>query len=229
MKKLLLIMGILLLALLPSIPISGAPNTSSNKYAVIVGNDSKQSGYPVYGSTCARLLQSILKDNAFMQRNIKMLLNSRATKQDIIDGLNWLRSVETPSSEVIVAFFGHGGSTGILLSDSVITHKEIKGLAPIQSLKQLIIIDTCASGGAIIEGIDGITLSAPNRIVLTSVSGEVGTSTYSGHLTDWCRGVLLKGIKEGMADWNNDGKVSIQEAARFQGGISDNYGQEFFL
>jgi hypothetical protein len=219
MKNLFIIVILILLF----IPIPA--QAQSDKYAVILSYDS-QGSTKIWASSCARLLKDVLRDNGFAQKNI--FIDTRATQDDLLEAIDWLKTVE--ASEIVVGIFGHGGGTGIVLKDSWISHYELKGLlSGLESEKQLIIIDTCGSGGAIIGGMDGISLNATNRIVLTSTSFESESSVFSGHLTDWTRAVLAWGLKEGNADFNGDGKVSIEEAGSVKGLISDGYEGEFFL
>jgi hypothetical protein len=204
--------------------------TSVKKYAVVVGNDAKSTA-PINGSSCARVMLSLLRDAGFSSENIVFLTNAKATKQNVVNALSWLNSVDTPDAEIVIAFFGHGGGLGLALYDSGISHKEIGSLSPVNSQKQLIVIDTCGSGGAVIAGADSFSLSAPNRIVLTSTCCEIDSSIHTSQLDLWTEGFLLDGIKYGLADVNGDGKVSIQEAKAYHsyGLMSDNYGTAFFL
>lgn len=216
---------ILLTTMLPNIVVG----QELNKYAVIVSYDGK-GDCRIWASTCARLLRDILKENGFSHKNIKFLSGSKSTKENTIDAISWLKDIERADSEVVVAFFGHGSATFVLACNPGLMHEEIRDLlADLDSQKQLVIIDTCGSAGAIIEGRDGITLNATNRIVLTSTVTENESSIFSWHLTNWSRAVLLRGLKEGNADFNGDGLVSIEEAASRKGGISDEYEGEFFL
>jgi len=220
MKKLIVILALLLM--LP-IPVMG----QSSKYALIVSyNGHKDSR--IWASACARLLRDVLIDNGFRQKDIIFL--NRVSREDVVDAVNLLKDKEGAGDTVVVAFFGHGGATGVCLYKSSISHAEIGNLlSELDSGKQLVIIDTCGSGGAIIGGYDGITLNATNRIVLTSTKAENESSVFTGHLTDWSRVVFEWGFKKGNADFNGDGFVSVQEAGSVKGGISDGYGEEFFL
>lgn len=220
MKRIILVI-LLILVLIPC-----QVSAQTDKYALIISYDNK-GDCRVFASTCARLLKDVLTDNGFSQKNIKFLNGNKATKTNIIEAVNLLNEVE---SEIVVAFFGHGSATHVMLKGLAISHIEIRDLlSNLQSQKQLIIIDTCGSAGAILAGKDGVTLNATNRIVLTSTVSEKESSIFSWHLTNWCHAVLRWGLLEGNADFNGDGKVSIQEAATLKGGISDGYGQEFFL
>ena len=215
MKKVILF-AICLLLLIP-MPVYASPN----KYALIVSYDGHKESR-IWASTCARLLRDVLVDNGYRQKDIIFLNNNKATKENVIEEINSL------SGEVVVAFFGHGGATGIGLHKSWLSHTELRNLlSNLDSEKQLIIIDTCGSGGAIIEGYDGVVLNKTNRIVLTSTVFENESSVFTGHLTDWSRAVFEWGFEN--ADFNGDGVVSVEEAGSVKGGMSDGYEGEFFL
>lgn len=227
MKRLISIGLILALLMMGILPISVSSQPTTTKYAVIMAYDGSRS-CKIWASTCARQLDRVLKDNGFSPKNIR--IDTRATQGNLIEAIDWLKGVEDSHSEVVVAFFGHGSATAIGLRLRSVLHSEVRDLLScLESQKQLVIIDTCGSAGAILEGRDGVTLSAPNRIVLTSTEHELESSVFTGHLTDWTWAVLVWSLKEGKADFNGDGRVSIQEAGSVKGGISDGYGQEFFL
>jgi hypothetical protein len=216
--------------------ITSAQVNTSNKYAVIIGNDARQGSMPVTGSSCAKLLKRMLMDAGFASKNIKVLLNKQSTLQACDNALAWL-SQAPADSEIVFAIFGHGGPCGCAVYGGALTHTAIRDLlAPSQSQKQLIIVDTCGSAGAIIPGIDGATLCAPNRIVATAGSVEEESSIPTAKYTEWVEAFLINDIIHGGADLNGDGKVSIQEAYKqeqtylmWHGLMCDNYGQEFFL
>ena len=207
-------------------------NTSENKYAIIVGiSHSEGSGsYHVNGDNTARLLASILKNDGWSMKNIELLTNRQATSQAVSDAIAWLKSVEDEDSTVVIMFACHGNASAVKLWDVLLSHECIKDyLSDLKSRKQLVIIATCHSGGAVYEGMDGISLAQTNRIVISSCSeGTVDPCTH--RYTRWAEAFLLEGIKEGKADTNGDGKVSIQEAFKYAGSrMSDLYGEEFYF
>ena len=207
-------------------------DVSANKYAVIVGISHSKGGsnYKVNGDNTARLLVSILKNAGWKMKNIKLLTNRQATNQAISDAIAWLKSIENENSTIVIMFACHGNATGVKLWDLVLSHKRIKNdLLNLKSKKQLVIIATCHSGGAVYEGSDGISLAQINRIVISSCAEET-VDPCTHHYTRWAEAFLLRGIKESKADANKDGKVSIQEAFEYAGSrMSDLYGQEFYF
>ena len=210
-----------------------AKESANSNYGVLIGiSHSQASGgkVQVNGDNTARLMASILKNAGWDRKNIKLLTNRQATHQAVLDAVDWLKTIESEGSTIVVMFACHGASTGVRLWDMMLPHRYIKDyLSALKSQKQLVIIATCQSGGAVIEGFDGITLAEENRIVITSCS-EGTVDPCTARYTRWAEAFLLQGIKEGKADANGDGRVSIQEAFKYAGSrMLDNYGQEFYL
>lgn len=209
------------------------PKERNNRYAVVVGiSHSEATGgrVQVNGDNTARLMVSILRDAGWSRKNIKLLTNRQATKQAVLDNIDWLKSVEDEDSTVVVFFACHGNATGVKVWDAMLSHRAIRDyLSSLRSQKQLVVVATCQSGGAVEPGFDGITLGEPHRIVVASC-GERVVDPCTHRYTRWAERFLLNGMKRGKADVNGDGLVSIQEAHEYGGGkMSDNYGQEFFL
>jgi len=222
MKKVIAV-GIILILLATMLP-SVAMGQEPSKHAIIIA-DNSHGQCKIWATTCGRLMKDVLREYDWSNKEITLLFNSKATKENIIEAVNKVKDVD----EVVVAFFGHGSWNYVALHGPGIWHYEIRDLLlELNSEKQLVIIDTCKSWGAITPGRDGVTLSATNRIVLTSTVSENESSIYSWHLTVWCRSVLKWGLLEGKADFNGDGAVSIEEAGSLKG-ISDGYEGEFFL
>ena len=178
---------------------------------------------------------SVLRDAGFASKNIKVLTNKQATKQAFIDAIDWLKSVENAGSKIVVYIVCHGLAESICLYDTAVTHRWVRDLLSFKSHKQLVILDSCHSGGAVEPAEDGVTWAAPYRLLMSSASIELSTYTTAKY-TRWSEAFILDGIKRGLADANEDGKVSMEEAFDYakhhalSGGlISDNYGSDFFL
>jgi hypothetical protein len=212
------------------------------KYAILMGISHSPSGpqgrVKVNGDNQVRLMKRILQNAGWGNKNIKMKTNRQATFQNFLNMLNWLEDEEDADSTVVIMFACHGASTGVRLWDQMMPHRYIRDyLAHLKSQKQLIIISTCQSGGALVEGFDGITLCKPNRIVVTSCD-ERAVDPVTAKYTRWSEAFLYHALKECEADANCDGRVSIQEAAAYTHLVSpyfpgtridDQYGQEFYL
>ncbi len=161
--------------------------------------------------------------------NIKLLLNENATKQDIKNAITiWLDEKEDENDIVIYYFSGHSWKVPItkrkygntytfpydisnnLFSEDKITDKELDSwLDELESKHMALIMDTCYSGRmrALVQP-GRILLAAGGKRILCPVSGDVtlGTGIFSFF--------LMQGF-DGVADINNDGWVTAEEAFRY--------------
>lgn len=160
----------------------------------------------------------------------KTLTDAQATKDDILDGLEWLRK-ETTSKDVAMVFLaGHGVNdqngvyyflpvnanpdklmrTGVAFSDIKTTVSTLAG-------KTLAFIDTCHSGNVMgtrrgladITGVVNELASAENgAVVFASSTGN----QFSLENSSWNNGAFTKALVEGLggkADYAGKGTISI--------------------
>jgi WD40 repeat protein len=161
----------------------------------------------------------------------KAVVNDEATKDEILDGLDWIRK-ETTSNDVAMIFFaGHGVNdqnnyyyfcphnvdperllrTGVAFSDIKNTISAIAG-------KALFFVDTCHSGnsvglatrrgGADINIVINELSSAQNGAVVFSASTG---SESSYERAEWSNGAFTKALLEGLggaADFLNKGRIT---------------------
>ena len=163
------------------------------------------------------------------EENIKILLNENATKENIKDSIvNWLDERETENDFVVYYFAGHSLKMPILkrnlghtysfpynitdfeYSEDKITDDELASwLDELESNHQTLILDTCYSGKM-------ISLRQKNRVMLTAggkhfFCGVDESDTLGSNIFTF---FLLQGFK-GLADINNDGWVTSEEAFRY--------------
>jgi WD40 repeat protein len=164
---------------------------------------------------------------------VKVLTNAQATKDEILDGLDWIRK-ETTSKDVAMVFFaGHGlndqnGSyyflpfntdlqrllrTGVPFTDIRTTVQSLAG-------KTLFFIDTCHSGNVLgdskrrslasdLNGVVNELASAANGAVVFAASTG---NQYSLENKSWNNGAFTKALVEGIAgkaDYTGKGKITI--------------------
>lgn len=160
----------------------------------------------------------------------KTLTDAQATKDEVLDGLEWLRK-ETTSKDVAMVFLaGHGVNdqngvyyflpvnanpdklmrTGVAFSDIKTTVSTLAG-------KTLAFIDTCHSGTVMgtrrgladIAGVVNELASAENgAVVFASSTGN----QFSLENTAWGNGAFTKALVEGLsgkADYAGKGTISI--------------------
>lgn len=162
---------------------------------------------------------------------VKLLTNEKATKDDVLDGLDWIRQ-ETTSNDVAMVFFaGHGVNdqnnyyyfcpynvdpsrllrTGVAFSDIKKTVSAIAG-------KALFFVDSCHSGNAIglaarrgpldINIVINELSSAENGVVVFSASTG---SESSYEREEWNNGAFTKALVEGLggaASIGNTGRIT---------------------
>jgi len=170
------------------------------------------------------------KGRLYRDVTAKILTDGEATKDDILDGLDWLRK-ETTSKDVAMLFLaGHGVNdtngiyyflptnanpdkllrTGVVFSDIKNTLASIAG-------KTLFFVDTCHSGNimgarrgvADINAVVNELASAENgAVVFASSTGK----QYSLEDDAWGNGAFTKALVEGLsgkADYSGKGTISI--------------------
>lgn len=175
---------------------------------------------------------AILKQKTGIYRDVvvKTITDERATKDNVLDGLEWLQK-ETTSKDVAMLFIaGHGVNdpSGIyyFLPVNVNTEKLKRTGVPFSDIKNTVVslagktimfIDTCHSGNimgarrgvADITGIVNELSSAENgAVVFASSTGN----QYSLENAKWGNGAFTKALIEGIggkADYLGKGKITI--------------------
>jgi WD40 repeat protein len=161
---------------------------------------------------------------------VKILTDEKATKDEILDGLDWIQK-ETTSKDVAMVFFsGHGVNdpggvyyylpvnvdigkvkrTGVMFADIKNTVNSLAG-------KALFFIDTCHAGSVMgtrrgqadITAVVNELSSAENGVVVFASSTG---NQYSLEDASWGNGAFTKALVEGIngkADYTGSGKVSV--------------------
>lgn len=160
---------------------------------------------------------------------VKLLTDEKATKDEILDGLDWLQK-ETTSKDVAMLFIaGHGinDSAGIYyflpqnadlekLKRTAVAFSDIKNTVSSIAGKVVMFVDTCHSGGVMgkravtdITGVINELTSAENGVVVfASSTGR----QYSLEDPQWQNGAFTKAVVEGLkgkADLLGKGKITI--------------------
>jgi hypothetical protein len=176
--------------------------------------------------------EAIQKQKGELYRDvaIKLLANEKATKDEILDGLDWIQK-ETTSKDVAIVFLaGHGvndpGGLYYFLPVNVNTEKlkrtgtpfsDIKNTIASLTGKTIVFLDTCHSGnimgkrrGALdTTGIvNELTSAESGAVVFASSTGN----QYSVEDPAWKNGAFTKALLEGIsgkADYSGKGKITI--------------------
>jgi len=164
---------------------------------------------------------------------VKILADADATKDEILDGLDWIRK-ETTSKDVAMVFFaGHGINdqngayyflphntdvqrllrTGVPFTDIKTTVQSLAG-------KTLFFIDTCHSGNVLGDTRRRDLASDLNGVVNELASAENGAVVFAASTgnqsslenKNWNNGAFTKALVEGIlgrADYTGKGKITI--------------------
>jgi WD40 repeat protein len=176
--------------------------------------------------------ESLLKEKGGLYRDVvvKVLTDEKATKDEIIDGFEWI-SKETTSNDVAMVFLaGHGinDSGGVYyflpvnanlerLRRTGVPFMEMKNTVTSLAGKTILFIDTCHAGNVMgaravapdITGIVNELASAENgAVVFASSTGK----QYSFEDPTWGNGAFTKAAVEGIngkADYTGKGKITV--------------------
>jgi hypothetical protein len=176
--------------------------------------------------------ESFLKQRGGLYRDVvvRMLIDRKATRDEIIDGFDWI-SKETTSKDVALVFLaGHGinDSGGVYyylpvnadlekLRRTAVPFTDMKNTVASLAGKTILFIDTCHAGNvmgarAIAPDITGVVnelASAENgAVVFASSTGK----QYSFEDPNWGNGAFTKAVVEGIngkADYTGKGKITI--------------------
>jgi WD40 repeat protein len=170
------------------------------------------------------------KDKLYRDVVVKLLTDEKATKDEILDGLDWL-SKETTSKDLAMVFLaGHGvnDQSGIYyflpvnanpekLKRTGVAFSDIKNTVASLAGKTIVFVDTCHSGNimgarrgvADITGVVNELASAESGVVVfASSTGR----QYSLEDPSWGNGAFTKALVEGIsgrADYVGKGKITI--------------------
>lgn len=188
----------------------------------------------------ATALRDILVDPqrcAYPANQVKLLTESQATRQGILDGLDWLSTQVQDDTEgaVVVYFSGHGGlmpayhlipfdyNAQDLASTAVSGVELTEKLRAIRAQKLLILLDCCHAGGiADAKGPSFVKSPVPPELnkVLTAGSGRVVIASSRGDeysYTGTPYSVFTQALREGLAGYGaseRDGWLCLRRRCR---------------
>ena len=161
---------------------------------------------------------------------MKTLTNSDATKDNILDALDWLNSEATQRDVAIIFIAGHGvnddyGKYYFLNHEANLERLRRTALKWIEfedtlnnlPSKVILLADTCHSGNItgtrrdMTSAIKSIVNAGTGQVIMTATTGN----GYSYEEKSWGHGAFTKALIEGLgdhkADYDEDGSVSIKE------------------
>ncbi len=176
---------------------------------------------------------AVQKQKGGMYRDVvvKTLSDAQATKDDILDGLDWLKKEVTARDVGIIFIAGHGvnDSTGNYyylpqnadpdkLMRTGVTFSDIKNTLASLAGKALLFVDTCHSGNVmgsrrggsadINAVVNELASSENGAVVFASSTGK----QYSLEDDNWGNGAFTKALVEGIsgkADYGGKGRITV--------------------
>ena len=161
---------------------------------------------------------------------VKLLTDETATRDEIVDGLDWIRK-ETTSKDVAIVFLaGHGvnDKNGIYyflpvntdldkLMRTAVPFSDIKNTIASLAGKTVLFVDTCHAGNVLGKRRGGVDLTGFVNELASAENGAVVFASSTGRqysLEDpaWGNGAFTKAVVEGLSgktDYNKKGKITI--------------------
>jgi hypothetical protein len=141
--------------------------------------------------------------------NASKLYRGRSTAQNISREMDRMAAAVKPNDQVVIILIGHGSGEGEDTKFNIpgpdLTAREFNAMANRFNAERLAFLDlTTGSGDAL------PILSLPNRIVITSTK-----SAYERNESQFPRFFVEALTKDGAADVDKDGRVSLLEAYRY--------------
>ncbi len=168
----------------------------------------------------------------YRQATVKVLTDDGATKDDILDGLEWLQK-ETTSKDVAIIFMaGHGmnDSSGIYyylpvnidlekLKRTGVAFSDIKNTMSSLAGKAVLFVDTCHAGNVMGKRRAVADINAVVNELASAENGAVVFASSTGRQSSledeaWGNGAFTKALVEGIggkADYKGDGRITINE------------------
>ena len=171
----------------------------------------------VAGAADARVVRDVLLRSGWRSDHIRLLTDGAATGQALRDGLAWLADRSGPETFSLVHYSGHvkqrDGHEYLWPVDNAF----VSDTALVQAMRTVQGVSWTSVSGCEADGFDD-GLSGPTR--LFTASSEVDEKSYEH--PDWgmsvWTGVLWdQGLRDRQGDTDGDGRVSVQEAARWAG------------
>ena len=215
---------------------AGGFSAKPRLYVLAVGvgayqNPALRLGFPAKDAADFASAMKAQKDRLYREVEARVLTDAGASRDEIMDGLEWVQRQTTAKDVAAVFFAGHGVNdstgtyyflpvgadperlkrTGVPYTDVVTTLRAIPG-------KALFFIDTCHSGNILggrrgagdVNAMVNELASADNgAVVFTASTG----SQYSLENAEWKNGAFTKALVEGLggaADYQKNGRITLK-------------------
>lgn len=189
----------------------------ADRWALVIGVTDYRSPVKdtVAGAADARLVRDVLLRNGWRADRIRLLTDGAATGSAVRAGLAWLAERSGPETFSLVHYSGHvkqrGGHEYLWPADNDF----LSDSALVTAVRRLRGPSWTSISGCEADGFDD-GLSSRQRLFTASSAvdeksyehPEWGTSVWTGIL-------FAQGLRDGDADRDGDGRVSVQDAARW--------------
>lgn len=224
-------------------PAGAAPKPKLYVLAVGVGDYEKVRPRLKYPAKDAQDFAEVMKRQAgglYREVEVKLLTDAKATKDEILDGLEWLQKQVTGRDMGMMFLAGHGVNdpTGIFyylpvntdpnrLKRTGLVYTDIKNTLSALAGKAVFFVDACHSGNVLGEGRRGNTdLTAVVNELASAENGVVVFSSstgreYSLEYPSWENGAFTKALVEGLS-----GKAAEPKSGRVTHAMLDFYVSE---
>ena len=190
-----------------------------------------------YGAIDAQSVAEVLKKGGsrlFRKVEERVLTDTRATRREILKGLEWMKSQMTQRDVGLVFFAGHGAKdvNGVFylvpvecdpeeLSVSGVSEDQIKRYCQSIPGRLILLLDAChtgAMGGDKRRSLEGLTDNLVRDLVTDDYGVTVMCSAmgreYAQEEESWGHGAFTLALIEGLqgkADYDHDGTVYLNE------------------
>ena len=198
---------VLLILTVSLVPISPVSADNLDKWAVVVG---VEGGGATHLDNDAQDFANVLVSRyGYQSSRMQLLLNGAATKSAVLGALDWLISQETNESCVAVFFSCHGDYHKVFLSDAALADTELAAkLTQLETKKVVVVVVACRSGSFL-----DISGSVPGGILITACTADEATYDVENYQnTIFVYNFVDKGMAQGLADSNQDGNITVEEA-----------------
>ena len=215
-----------------------------NSYALIIGIDKYENVQKLaYAADDALAMQEMLIESFnFSSENITLLLDEKASKDNIIKEFSNIAFKAQESDRVLIFFAGHGetmelpegGQMGYLipvngdadnLYYSSIAMDELKRLALMSKAKHMLYLVDACYGGIAAVGSRSLSTNSLNYIekIVSDQGRQIITAGGKGEQviekSEWGHSAftlnLKRGLQGGRADLNSDGYITANELGMF--------------
>jgi len=164
---------------------------------------------------------------------VKLLVDTQATRDEVVDGLDWIRQQTTSKDVAMVFLAGHGVYDAIgryffcphnidpdKMLRTGVAFSDIKSAVESLAGKTVFFVDTCFSGNVLGGSSRRLTLFDINGFINELTSAENGAVVFAASTgkqvslenREWNNGAFTKALVEGLggaADYTRKGKITI--------------------